>query len=160
MSQLVVMLYLGFCQRDTRLVLFLALPFIWRSAIGMYASNALVSAVSYGFGVLIEVYPGILEQSEVMSFSWSKVGTQYFLVLLTDDYLAFGRMTLLFARVVPPLSFFGRSTGDSEASTRATSMIVFDLTRDFLPGKANCLSLMRVFSTQRLIYQAVLSPTP
>jgi len=61
-----------------------------------------------------------------------------------DCQLAFGGMTLLLAGVVAALSFFGRSTGDSEASNSTTSIVLLDLSSAFLPGKENCLSLMSV----------------
>jgi hypothetical protein len=120
----------------------------------------LVATVGYGIGLFFEMYLGVLEQTKVMDFAWREVSADNPLRSFVDDYLAFGNVALLLPGVEASLSFFGRSTGDSLASIRATSMTMSDLSKAFLPGKANCLSLMRVSATKRLIRWAVLSLTP
>jgi hypothetical protein len=159
-GKLVVVLSFCFGERYSWLVLFFTLSLDWCRAVLVQVRDTLVAAVGDGSGVSLEVYLGVFEQTKVMSFTWSKVSRYDSFCFLVDDYLALGSVALLLAGVVAPLSFFGRSTGDSLASTRATSMTILFFTRAFLPGKENCLSLMSVSSTQREIRWAVLSLTP
>lgn len=73
-------------------------------------------------------------QLKIMTFPIHKISTDYFLSFLIYYNLALKRVPLLLARVVMPLTiipvtdsftflyfFFGRSIGDSEASTKITS---------------------------------------
>lgn len=159
-GQLMIMGPFVFGERYARLALWFPFPLEWRGAVLVNTTYTLVTTVGDGIGVRFEMYPGTLEQLEIMSFTGSEVGADNCPGSFVDDYLAFGSVPFLLAGVGAPLSFFGRSTGDSEASTRTTSNCMSLFSKAFLPGRENCLSLMRVSSTQRLIYQAVLSLTP
>ena len=134
-GQLVIVATLFLREWYSRLVFLFAFPFIRCGAVLVYARNALVAVVRYDSGVLLAVHFGILEQLEVMGFAWREVRTNDLFVLLVDGQLAFGGMPFLLPGVVPSLSFFGRSTGDSEASTRITSISRSLLVSVFLPGK-------------------------
>ena len=123
------------CQWHPRFVFWSSLSFDWCRTVVVDFFDALVATVSLGFGVFLEVYRGFLEQLEVMRFTWSEVRTDDLSVLLVDHYLAFGSMAFLLAGIVPPLSFFGRSTGDSLASIRTTSYSMSLLSNAFLPGR-------------------------
>ena len=92
--------------------------------------DALVTSVSLSLDVWMEFHVGFFEYAEVVSSAWAEIGAYdpkwhrigiLALGQLGYDELCFERMTLLFARVIAFLSFFGRSTGDSEASTKMTS---------------------------------------
>ena len=135
--------------------LFLAL-FLWKFSIGMKTLDALVTRVSLGFGVWVQFHVGFFEQTEVVSSAmaeiraydpkWSSIRI-LMLGQLSYDELCFEGMALLFARVIPFLSFFGRSIGDSEASIRITSYSASLSSNALRPGRAKRLSLMRVSST-------------
>lgn len=141
-----VMLPLYFGEWYTWFVFRFSVPFIRCGAIVMDVSYALIAAVGLGIGISFEMHFGVFEQLEVMRLTFGKVSAHDFLCPLIDHYLAFGGMALL-PRVEAPLSFFGRSTGDSLTSTKATSMTVSDLSSAFLPGKWNCPSAMSASST-------------
>lgn len=135
--------------------LFLAL-FLWKFSIGMNTLDALVTRVSLSLDVWVEFHVGFFEQTEVVfptmteigadDPKWSRLGILV-LGLLGYDELGFERMALLFARVKAFLSFFGRSTGDSEASIKMTSYSVSLLSSALRPGRAKRLSFTRVSST-------------
>ena len=147
--------------------LFLAL-FLWKFSIGMKTLDALVTRVSLGFGVWVQFHVGFFEQTEVVSFAIAEIGADDLkwsclgilgLGQFGYDELGFERMALLFARVIPFCSF-GRSIGDSEASTRITSYSASLSSSALRPGRAKCLSLMRVSSTHLQILYALLSLMP
>ncbi len=104
--------------------------FLWKFSIGMKTLDALVASVSLSLDVWMEFHVGFFEDAEVVSSAlakiraydpkWRRIGILA-LGQFGYDELGFERMTLLFARVIAFLFFFGRSTGDSEASTKMTS---------------------------------------
>ena len=65
----------------------------------------------------------------------AKVGRQDFFRVQVGDQLRFLGVTLLFATVMPALSFFGRSIGCSVASTSTISITVSLGCKTFLPGR-------------------------
>jgi len=76
-----------------------------------------------------------LEQFKIMLASIGKGRGKDRLRLLVDNQLRFLGVTLLFAAVVPALSFFGRSIGCSVASTSTISIKVSLDCRAFLPSR-------------------------
>jgi hypothetical protein len=134
---------------------FLAL-FLWELSVGMDMLETLVTSISLSFGIWMQFHVGFFEQTEVVSSAIAEIGADDLkrsrlgilgLGQLGYDELGFERMALLFARVIAFLSFFGRSIGDSEASTRITSYWASLPSRALRPGRAKRLSLMRVSST-------------
>ena len=112
--------------------LFLAL-FLWKFTFGMKTLDALVPRVGLNFDLWMHLQVGFFEHTEVVSSARTEIGAddskgrRIALLILRQlgyDKLSFERMTLLFARVVAFLSFFGRSMGDSEASIKMTSYSV------------------------------------
>ncbi len=134
---------------------FLAL-FLWELSMSMQMLDTLVTSVSLSFGGWMEFHLGFFEQAKVVSSAMTEIRAYDpkrsrlgILVVgqLRYDELGFESMTLLFARVIAFLSFFGRSTGDSEASTKMTSYSASLLRRALRPGREKRLSFTRVSST-------------
>ena len=134
---------------------FLAL-FLWKFTFGMKTLDALVPRVGLNFDLWMHLHVGFFEHTEVVSSARTEIGAddskgrRIALLMLRQlgyDKLSFERMTLLFARVVAFLSFFGRSMGDSEASIKMTSYSVSLSSSALRPGRAKRSSLMRVSST-------------
>ena len=142
---------------------------LWKFRITMKTLETLVARVGLNFGIWMQFHLGLFEHTEVVSSPRTEIGaddakgSRIVLLMLRQlgyDKLRFKRMTLLFARVVAFLSFFGRSMGDSEASMRMTSYSVSLSCRALRPGRAKRLSLMRVSSTHLQILYALLSLMP
>lgn len=135
-------------------------PLLRQLTVGMQLLDTLVAGVGLSFDIRMQSYTRFLAQPEVMSPATPKAGTDNRLSVFIDNDLAFYGVPLLFAGVVLALSFFGRSMGDSVASTSTTSYATPLLRNAFLPGRAKRLSLMSVSSTQRMVLYALLSLKP
>ncbi len=85
------------------------------------------------------------EQLKIVCAATSKCCGDDFLGLLVHDQLCFLGVSLLFATIVLPLLFWGRSMGCSVASIRTTSKIVSFGCNAFLPGKRNSPDFIRTF---------------
>jgi len=94
---------------------------------------ALVTRIHTTFYVRMQMGFALLEKPEVMSSSLAKSGTDYLPCFAVGHYLRLLRVALLFAGVISPLFFLGRSTGLSVTSTNTTSKLFSRKT--FLPGK-------------------------
>jgi hypothetical protein len=70
--------------------------------------DALVASICKSFGFGEKDNTRVLKESKVMAPTMCKIRTNYLTRSLVDNYLTFNGVTLLFARVEPFLSFFGR----------------------------------------------------
>ncbi len=118
-------------------------------AVLMEVLDALVAGIGFDGNVGVKSHLGLFKEPEVMPTAIRDSGADDLFGLFVDDNLTLYGMAFLFAGVVALLSFFGRSIGDSEASTKITSKEVSVWCKTFLPGRANCLSLIKVSSTHR-----------
>lgn len=104
----------------------------------MQLSDALIAAVGlqhhigmqagFAFFKEAEIVRSPLANNHANDFSFSR-----------NDQLDFLSVSFLFARVIAPLLFLGRSTGDSPTSTKmilpSTAPVIFN--KAFLPGRRN-----------------------
>ena len=74
--------------------------------------------INKGFGLRAQPHFRFLEQPKVVAVSFVVRDAQDAARRFLNDKLRFYRVPLLLARVVSPLSFFGRSMGVSVASIR------------------------------------------
>lgn len=144
-----VVLPLRFGEQYRWFTFLFSFAFAWRRTVRVYGSYALVTAVCRDVRRLLAMDLGLPEQFEVMGLAWCEGSADDLFGLFVDDYLAFGSMPFLLAGVVLALSFFGRSTGDSLASTSTTSISTSLLVSAFRPGRWKRASLMSVSSTRR-----------
>lgn len=139
-----VFVLLFFCQ-------FTALRFLFRRfAVLMNVSNPLITAVHLCFYAIQNASAdSVFVQLKIVSFSAIFRNAYDFLRTSVDHNLRFYRVLFLFAGVILPLFFLGRSIGHSVTSTRMTSM--FSSSRSvFLPGNLNFTSLTSVSSTHTM----------
>ena len=115
-------------------------PFLRQLTIAMHFLDTDVAGIDLTFRGCPEMHSGLFEQPKVVTLAIGKVGANNPFGFLIYDYLAFERVSFLFAGVVFPLSFFGRSIGDSEASTRTTPYSTSLLSNSLRPGNAKRLS--------------------
>ena len=127
----------------------------------MDLANALVARVPETERVRGQSRAASLEQRQIVVSSRAESRCHYFATGQVCQDLRFHRVSFLFAAVVVtlPLLFWGRSMGDSLASTTTTSKTAFVLVRDFLPGSVNLPDWIRASSTRLMVRQAVGSVT-
>lgn len=96
-------------------------PFLGEFTLSVEMLDTLIARIGLDDTVGMEPDVGFFEEPEIMATAIGHIGTEYLGCLFVDDDLAFDGMAFLLAGIGAPLSFFGRSTGDSEASTSITS---------------------------------------
>src|SRR6266542_6162202 len=103
----------------------------------MKMMHPLESRIRLAFGFGMQSHPRFLEQAEVVPLAVSESSADDpFRSRFHYDLALYG-VPFLFSGVIPSLSFFGRSIGDSEASRRITSYATSLLSNAFFPGRAN-----------------------
>lgn len=106
-----------------------------RPAIGMEFGQSLITSIRKSAGMWCQCTVAVLEQLKIMLTTKAEVCRKDFFCVQVGNQLRFLGVTLLFAAVVPALSFFGRSIGCSVASTSTISIKVSLDCRAFLPGR-------------------------
>ena len=96
---------------------------------------SLVAGISLCFNSGMYSGFALLEEFEVMPSSFRKAGGNNSSAFLFSYYLCFEGMFLLFAGVILPLFFLGRSMGVSATSINTTSISESASNSFFLPGK-------------------------
>jgi hypothetical protein len=131
MRQTPIALLLFFCQPT--------LPgfFDRQLTIGMPMVQSHVAAIGQAAGMLGNQVMAALEDGKIMLAPIGKDGGDHGVSLLVHDQLRFLSMVLLFAAVVLPLLFFGRSIGCSVPSIKITSIQVSLPCKAFRPGRRN-----------------------
>ena len=132
----------------------------WRLAVGMQASQALISTVCQAANMRCHASIVFFEQPKVVHSAFAKSGRDDLQGVLVDHHLCFLRVTPFLAAVVSPLLFLGRSIGCSVTSTSTISMIVSLACNTFLPGSRNWPDFINAFSTFRMVRQTVDSLIP
>ena len=87
----------------------------------MKLSYANKARVGFGFDVFEHMYFRFFEQSEIMFTPAAKEGANNLSRLLADDNKSFHSVAFFLTRIPTPLSFFGRSMGDSVQSKSTAS---------------------------------------
>ena len=87
----------------------------------MNAFDSHITGIGSQFDPRVHANLGGLEQSEIMGFALSKCGANDSASPFIHHDLRLQRVTLLLAGIASALSFLGRSTGLSVASTSTTS---------------------------------------
>ena len=128
----------------------------------MYLAYPLVTRVPETERVCSQSRAACFEQFQIVDSSRTESGGDDFATGRVCQDLGFERVAFLFAAVVIPLLllFWGRSIGDSLASTTTTSKTAFILVKDFFPGRVNLPDCIRASSTRLMVRQTVGSLIP
>ena len=109
--------------------------FLRRACVGTAFRQPLIPTVGKTHLGRNEDGSACLPQCEVLLFAFTKGSGDNLATRFVGNYLGFLGVTLLFARVVTPLFFLGRSQGHSVASIKTTSNTVSVSRNTFLPGR-------------------------
>lgn len=126
--------------------------FSWRLRVFVFSLQTLITGIREQTNVFGNRKVRLFEQRKVVRFARRLSGTNNFSPRLFDDNLCFYRGSLLLARIIPALFFFGRSIGVSPASTIINSNVFPLFCRTFLPGNfksAQCLSRFSILTIVR-----------
>lgn len=93
-----------------------------RLRVFVFALQALIPSIRQYFGRGGNSAAALLEHFVIVPLPAPLLGTNYFTRPFVHDYLRLDCVSLLFARIVPPLFFFGRSISVSVTSTTTTSI--------------------------------------
>ncbi len=113
----------------------------------MQVSKSQISSIRFKQGIRQNMYTGFFEQPEIVLLPISKGQTNDLSIFEVYQHLCFQGMTLFLSGIIPLLFFWGRSIGDSVASTRTTSYSISLFSGAFRPGSENVPSRIKVFST-------------
>lgn len=119
----------------------------WCARILMLFVQTLIAAIAQQMNACGNLTTCLFEDRKVMRLARPVGGTNDFARPEVDDHLRLDGVPLLLARIVPPLLFFGRSTGVSVASTTITSSWLSLSRSRFLPGSLRSAHRFRMFST-------------
>jgi hypothetical protein len=122
--------------------------FVRRAALGVELGDTLIAAVGQQFAVPVQAQPTALENLEVVLASLAAGDGENPARGFIHRYLAFERVTFLFAAVAATLLFFGRSMGCSLTSTTTTFHCTAAPRVALHPGSAKAPDLMSAFSTR------------
>ena len=123
-------------------------------------SQSLIASICQNAKLFGKLTTIVFEHLKVMLASVTKRCGKDLSALSIRNHLRFLGMLLLFATVMPFLTFFGRSIGCSLTSTNITSNMVLLAWSAFLPGSRNLFERLKTFSTFWTVRQTVASLTP
>ena len=106
-----------------------------RLTIRVKAGYSLIACIRQDTNVLCHNIVTLLEQLKIVLLPVAEIRGQDEFCVQVGYQLRFLGVPLLFAAIMPFLSFFGRSIGCSVASTSTISKIVLLGCNAFLPGK-------------------------
>jgi hypothetical protein len=129
-------------------------------AVFMKFCQALVPSICQDAKVFGKITAIVLEQLKIVFAPITESCGDNLGTLSVSNYLRFLGVTLLFATVMPFLTFFGRSIGCSLTSTNMTSNTVSLDWSTFLPGNRNLPERTKAFSTFWMVRQTVASLMP
>ncbi len=118
-----------------------------KSGIGMQVGKPQIASIRLQQGVRQNMNTGFLKQPEIMFLPVGKGQTDDLSIFEVDKHLRFQGMTLFLPGIVLPLLFWGRSIGDSVASTRITSYSLSLFSGALPPGNENVPSWISVSSS-------------
>jgi len=131
-----------------------------RLVVFMQFCQALISGICQDTKVFSKLTTVVFEQLKIVFASITESGGNDLSALSFSNYLRFLGVTLLFATMMPFLTFFGRSIGYSLTSTNTTSNTVSLAWNAFLPGNRNLPERSKAFSTFCMVRQTVASLIP
>jgi len=131
-----------------------------RARVCMFLVQTLITAICQHARRGGNLAAHVLEHRKIMPATARLASADYFARVFVDYYLRLYRVSLLLARIVPPLFFFGRSISDSVASTTMTSIRLSLSGRNaFLPSNAKSGESFKMFSSLVIVRHTVGSLT-